>query len=287
MPVLARAWQMLLKGLEEVQTAPDPAQAAQMVLIRLAYVADLPVPADLVRTLTSGPQAAIPSPASAERIGVRGAATEAAQPPSAGPGVGAGPSVSRPLPDPSPIVGEGRAGAIAGEGLAPVSSAAVAPALVPVECSPTAQSDPMPQSFAETVALFEKRREAVIAAHLKANIHLVSFEPGRIEIRPTDAAPANLTNQLGQLLGEWTGTRWVVAISQAEGAPSLAEEEAARASVLRHEVASHPLVRAVLESFPGATISAVRERFGSADVENEAVPDEIGDDGASPEEDGS
>ena len=49
MPVLARAWQMLLKGIEEVQAAPVPAQAAAMVLIRLAYVADLPVPADLVR----------------------------------------------------------------------------------------------------------------------------------------------------------------------------------------------------------------------------------------------
>src|SRR5713226_8277198 len=54
MPVLARAWQMLLKGLEEVQAAPAPAQAAAMVLVRLAYVADLPVPADLVRALHEG-----------------------------------------------------------------------------------------------------------------------------------------------------------------------------------------------------------------------------------------
>ena len=54
MPVLARAWQMLLKGLEEVQAAPAPAQAASMVLVRLAYVADLPVPAELVRALSGG-----------------------------------------------------------------------------------------------------------------------------------------------------------------------------------------------------------------------------------------
>src|SRR5713226_1251499 len=62
MPVLARAWQMLLKGLEEVQTAPAPAQAAAMVLVRLAYVADLPVPANLARALTAGESAA-PAPA--------------------------------------------------------------------------------------------------------------------------------------------------------------------------------------------------------------------------------
>jgi len=56
MPVLTRAWQMLLKGIEEVQLAPAPAQAAEMVLIRLAYVADLPVPADLVRQLAAAPR---------------------------------------------------------------------------------------------------------------------------------------------------------------------------------------------------------------------------------------
>ena len=149
----------------------------------------------------------------------------------------------------------------------------------------------MPQSFAETVALFDKRREAVIAAHLKANVRLVSFEVGRIEMRPTEAAPGNLTNQLGQLLGEWTGIRWIVAISQAAGMPSLAEEEARRASALRHEVAAHPLVRAVLETFPGATIAAVRERFVAADAGIEAAPDDlgddIGDDAASAGEDGS
>src|ERR1700720_2923886 len=58
MPVLTRAWQMLLKGIEEVQLAPAPAQAAEMVLIRLAYVANLPAPADLVRALSAGQQPA-------------------------------------------------------------------------------------------------------------------------------------------------------------------------------------------------------------------------------------
>jgi DNA polymerase-3 subunit gamma/tau len=136
----------------------------------------------------------------------------------------------------------------------------------------------MPQSFAEIVALFDSRREAVIAAHLKANVRLVSFEPGRIEIRPTDAAPSNLTNQLGALLGEWTGSRWIVSVSQAEGAPTLAEDEARRASALRHEVAAHPLMRAVLETFPGATIAAVRERFVPAEAGIEAPVDDLGDD---------
>ncbi len=246
MPVLARAWQMLLKGLEEVQAAPAPAQAAAMVLVRLAYVADLPVPADLVRALRAGEPASQPT---VERnAGVSPAATALGGRDARGPSLATAPVLVASSPQPAP------------------------------NTPPTSELDPLPQSFAETVALFDKRREAVIAAHLKANVRLVGFEVGRIEMRPTEAAPGNLTNQLGRLLGEWTGIRWIIAVSQAAGMPSLAEEEARRASARRHEVAAHPLVRAVLETFPGATIAAVRERFVAADAGIEASPDDLGDD---------
>ncbi|UDQ89640.1 DNA polymerase III subunit gamma/tau, partial [Xanthobacter autotrophicus] len=55
MRVLARAWQMLSKGIGEVQQAPKPAQAAEMVLVRLAYAADLPTPDDALRRLKDQP----------------------------------------------------------------------------------------------------------------------------------------------------------------------------------------------------------------------------------------
>ena len=51
-PVLARAWQVLLKGLSEVQTAPQPFAALEMLIVRLSYAANLPSPADLVDRLT-------------------------------------------------------------------------------------------------------------------------------------------------------------------------------------------------------------------------------------------
>jgi DNA polymerase III subunit gamma/tau len=280
LPVLARAWQMLLKGLEEVQAAPSPAQAAAMVLVRLAYVADLPVPADLVRALSAG-EAVTPAAAPAAVLN-----RTAGVPPA---------SAASPATSGRDARGPSRATA------APALAVAVVPAMAAPQplpdAPPGAELAAMPQSFAEIVALFDARREAVIAAHLKANVRLVSFEPGRIEIRPTDAAPGNLTNQLGAFLGEWTGSRWIVAVSQAEGAPTLAEEEARRESVLRNEVAANPLVRAVLETFPGATIAAVRERFVAAEAGTEAPDgepaDDVGDaddvdeDGAGTGEDGS
>jgi DNA polymerase-3 subunit gamma/tau len=147
------------------------------------------------------------------------------------------------------------------------------------QTAPVVQFDAMPQNFAELIALFDKRREALIRSHLWSHVHLVAFEPGRIELRPREAAPRDLANRLGQLLGEWTGARWVIAVSQAEGAPTLAEAEAQQASAVRNEVAAHPLVRAVLDTFPGATIAAVRERFSAAE------PAATGSDEAAPAED--
>jgi DNA polymerase III subunit gamma/tau len=269
LPVLARVWQMLLKGLEEVQAAPLPIQAAEMVLVRLAYVADLPAPAELVRSLVTSPAPGGGTP------------MEAAEGPSANRAGGA----KAPAPV-EPVV------AVAPASTA-VGSLAAAAWVDPdrVTDPPTTNSveyDPMPQSFAEVVALFDKRREAVIRTHLREHVHLIAFEPGRIEFCPADGAPSNLANRVSQLLGEWTGERWLVARSEsAPGAPTVREQEERHESDLRSEVAKHPLVQAVLETFPGATIAAVRERFALAEAElDEPRPDsEAGDETIMEEED--
>jgi DNA polymerase-3 subunit gamma/tau len=286
MPVLARAWQMLLKGIEEVQTAPSAKQAAEMLLIRLAYVADLPAPAELVRSLANGGVPAgvspLPTPAPAPPVRVEAAVVTVVEPAMAEPvfvepfaaappaplashraeGGNAAPAMAAPLPEPLPV--------------APPA----APAGPPL--------DPIPQSFDETIALFEKHGEVITRSQLRSQVHLVAFEPLRIEFRPAEAAPRDLASRLMQRLSEWTGTRWVVSVSQAEGAPTLEEQEQARVREIESEVSRHPLVRAVLDAFPGATIAAVRERFAAAEpaAEDDAAGDEMPDDGtANSEED--
>jgi DNA polymerase III subunit gamma/tau len=262
MSVLARAWQMLLKGIEEVQTAPSPKQAAEMLLVRLAYVADLPAPAELVKSLAGG-----------EPI----AARTVAEPPAA----------PRPPVTMPPPVAESDGGMV---GFEPVSATPAAlprrdsgntapvmaaPEPVPLPVAPPAAPpqdpglDPMPQSFAEVLALFEKHGEVITRAQLRSQAHLVTFESPRIEFRPAENAPGDLANRLREKLNEWTGTRWVVAISQAAGAPTVEQQEAARDSEMKSAVAEHPLVRAVLDAFPGATIAAVRERFVAAEPASE------------------
>jgi DNA polymerase-3 subunit gamma/tau len=267
MPVLARAWQMLLKGLEEVQVAPSPIQAAEMVLVRLAYVADLPAPAELVRAVVASS-----TPSGGVENKALGEAEHRLIKPALGPGGSHGatadpgasvssPSASAATVPPAPEAPPSR----------PTAGSALRIASELADPQVAAERDPIPQSFAEVVALFDTRREALLRSHLWSHLHLVHFEPGRIEFRPAANAPRDLANRLGQLLSEWTGIRWLIAVSEAEGEPTLHEQEERRERDLRNELASHPLVKAVLETFPGATIAAVRERFATAEPEAEEL----------------
>jgi DNA polymerase III subunit gamma/tau len=216
-PALARAWQMLLKGLSEAQSAPSPIEAAEMVMVRLAHVADLPSPAELVRSLEGRAPAPAPAQAPAPAAPARA------------------PAMAAPAPR-----------AMAAE---PARALETVPAPAPRQ----------PQSFLEVVELFDEHREAVLRTHLWANVHLVHFEPGRIELRPEAAAPRELSNRLGQLLTQWTGQRWIVSVSAEPGQPTLREDEAQRTREMKSAAAQDPLVRAVLDAFPGARIEAVRE----------------------------
>jgi DNA polymerase-3 subunit gamma/tau len=218
-PVLARLWQMLLKGLGEVQAAPQPLAAAEMVLIRLMHAAHLPDPADLVRRLSEGNGASAPAP----RAGGDG---------------------GRSAPAPTPRLQTQQQ---------TVPQAAMAPRTAPQA------SLPQPQSFGDVVALFHARREGILAAHLQSDVHLVQFEVGRIDFRPGERAPSNLPNRVAACLAEWTGKRWLVSVSAHAGEPTLKEQAAALAQEQRAEAARHPLIQAVLAAFPGATIDEVRD----------------------------
>jgi DNA polymerase-3 subunit gamma/tau len=118
---------------------------------------------------------------------------------------------------------------------------------------------PQPQSFGDVVALFHARREAILAAHLQSDVHLVQFEVGRIDFRPSERAPTNLPNRVAACLAEWTGKRWLVSVSAQAGEKTLKEQAAELAQAQRAAAAQHPLIQAVLAAFPGATIDEVRD----------------------------
>jgi DNA polymerase-3 subunit gamma/tau len=220
-PVLARAWQMLLKGVGEVETAPDRRAAAEMVLVRLCHVSDLPSPAELVR-----------------RLSTAGGVSAAAVPGS--------PTGTRAVADPAPPV---RA----------MSRAVGAGVTAAVPLEETAPAGPVLNSFRDVAALVKEHREAMLHAHLLHSTHLVRFAPPVIELRTEPDAPRDLAPKLAALLSNATGARWTIALSTAAGEPTLAEQGNAADAVRREAAADHPLIRAIMAAFPGARIDSVHD----------------------------
>jgi len=249
---LGRIWQVLLKGIGEVRTAPSAIQAAEMVLIRLTHMAELPPPADLIRLLQGQ---GTPS---------GGAASAAAPPQPAGNGGNA--------PTPPP----GASAPPSGGG--PSAASQTAPKAVP-QPAPEAVATPgaVLRTFEEVVALFEERREGLIAAALRGQVHLVSFEPGHIAFRADPDAPPDLATQVSRSLSDWTGNQWLVSLSSEEGAPTLRSVREAAEEERRNAAIAHPLVQAALEAFPDARVEAVTEREIPVEVV-EAVLDDSEDD---------
>lgn len=241
---LARVWQMLLKGLGEVQSAPVPLQAAEMALIRLAYASDLPTPAELVERL-SGAAGAAPAPAPSG--GPRAAAT-------AGGNGGAPVELRGTAYEPAtPGAAPG------GEGGPRAALARSAPLPHQEEPAPQPGRIEAPESFAAAVALVRELGEGILANHLMDDVHLVRYEPGRIELRVTEAAPANLASRFGAALENACGGRWVITISQQQGDATLRQQAKATEDARRAAVMQHPLVQAIIETFPEAKLVARRD----------------------------
>ena len=209
MPVLGRAWQMLLRGAAEVEAASDRRAAAEMVLLRVCYAADLPTPAELVRQLTEPGAAPIPP-----------------RPPAGGGGGGGG---MRAVANGAPV-------AIA----VPVAAPAVAA--------------PNLASFRDVAQLVAAEREALLHGFLLHAVHLVRFAPPVIELRPEPDAPRDLAQRLAAVLLRTTGVRWSIVLSREPGEPTLAEQGRAAEAGRRDAAEVHPLVRAILDAFPGAQI---------------------------------
>jgi DNA polymerase-3 subunit gamma/tau len=162
---------------------------------------------------------------------------------------------------PAPRGGGGGGGGGAAARLA-TSQPASAIAPQPVQ----AEALPNPRSFTEVVALFESKREARLVNALMHYVHEVRCEPGVIEFRPVKTAPPDLASRLSDLLGKWTGKRWLASVSNAEGKPTLAQQKAANADTLRATAEANPLVQAILKTFPGAKLEAVRRKGEDASL---------------------
>ena len=244
MRVLSRMWQMLLKAMEEVAAAPNAMMAAEMAVIRLTHVADLPSPEELVSKLKDAPRPPTP-PAGGSGPG-GGAHAPARGPQAAAPGT---PGAAH-----APVMQSGGAAtALATEGAAALAHY---------------------PSFEHVVELIRANRDVKLLVEVESHLRLVAYQPGRIEVQPTEAAPADLTQRLGSRLQSWTGARWAITLVNEGGGDTIAEKRHAADTALRREAMAHPMVAAVFEHFPQASITAIRTMQDlQASAEAEALPE--------------
>ena len=241
MRVLARFWQMLLKSLEEVALAPNAMMAAEMAVIRLTHVADMPTPEELMRRIQDAPQPPT-SGGNAPRPAPSGNTTA----------MSSTPSPTHPGPrGPSPQL-------------------AVAP-------DPESNLARFAQ-FDDVVELIRHHRDVKLLVEVETTLRLARYSPGRIEIEPGPGAAPDLAQRLGSQLQLWTGNRWAISVVNQGGAATIAEVRDAADTSLKEQAAMHPLVMAVLAAFPKARITAIRTEAAKVETAlSEAlaeVPDE-------------
>jgi DNA polymerase-3 subunit gamma/tau len=255
MRVLARTWQMLLKGIGEVEAAGRPVDAAEMVLVRIAYAADLPTPDEAIRALGDS---------------ARGNGASPTLPSSAG-GGGMGGGAPAPRPELRAEASRGSRGPLAS------AAPAAAPAAMPLD-EPIAQvsAEPMRavKSFEDLIALAAEKRDLVMKSALERDVRLVAFEDGKLELALEGGARKTLIGDLSKKLADWTGRRWMVVVSTAAGQPSVRSQTETRKAELKDNVRGDPLVQAVLARFPGAEIVDVRPPAGAAAINAEDLPEE-------------
>ena len=243
MRVLSRMWQMLLKSLEEVAMAPNAMMAAEMAVIRLTHVADLPSPEELVKKLQDAKPPAGGSPSGgrpAPTGGTTNAMSTTHAPTHSGP---AGHSAS----------GAQTAVALANNALAHYAR------------------------FEDIVELIRSHRDVKLLVEVETGLRLVNYQPGRIEVNPTADAPADLVGRLGSRLQAWTGNRWAITVVNEGGAPTIAEVRDAAENKLRSAAENHPLVQAVIAAFPKAKITEIRTEADKAQHALEDALPEVDD----------
>jgi len=244
--ILSRVWQVLLAGTDEVARAGNARAAAEMVLIRLAHLADMPSPEELIKHYDAAPKA---SAAPASNSG--GAASGGA---SAG--------------------GSHASGPVASHGS---TAASTAPAVMA-----QTQNAPVLQNFQAVVDMVAEKRDIGLKHALENGVHLVAFEAaaftpqggaraGRIELRLAEGQD-NVAQELTRKLRDWTGQSWVVSLSKEQGAATIGAVKQSAADRREEAALEDPFIKTALAAFPKAEIVSISDFDTGLSADNGEVP---------------
>ena len=245
MRILTRTWQLLLKALEEISSAPNPMMAAEMAVIRITHVSDLPSPEELVKKLTS---------THSESEGVKKGNSDG--------------SVSNTTSSNFKPTQQTETRPIKNEGNTALAL-------------DTETLDLQYPTFESVLEIIRKFRDMKLLIDVENSVRLSSYVPGRIEFTPTENAPKDLAQRLGQLLQNWTGFRWAITVVGNCSGETIQEQRNAKDATLKREAKLHPFVKTVFDNFPKASIVEIKsqaeivaeaEKTGLPEIEGEWDP---------------
>lgn len=243
--VLGRAWQILLKGLSEVQTSERALAAADMVLVRLTHSIELPSHEELVKQVENGQNAGSGAPAG-------GAPTMLSS--------GSDATATKHMPSNAPVQFTPKATIETQHSSSQPPQLANENLAIKTDAKQNETQKPQRQvnSFDELIFLTEDKRDLKAKSFLKRHFKLVECRHGYLEYQQAGNPPREMLQYLGKKLEEWTGTRWTLVVSQKEGMPTLDEIERAEMQDKLDNARSHPAVDAIMKTFDGARIVDVR-----------------------------
>lgn len=218
--VLTRLWQILLVSLDEVRLAPNSMMAAEMAIIRLTYVSDLPSPEELINKIRNTPP-------------------------------------TKPRPPSKDSFEKKHENNIRSSELVSMksnktnySNQAVAQDLEKMPNYIT--------SFDQVIELIKSNRDLKLLVDVEKCLKLVKFSPGLIEFVPTKNAPKDLAQNLSRKLTIWSNNRWTVSIVNEGGDKTIAEQAAEKVNELELLAKDHRMFRATMSSFPNAKIVNIK-----------------------------
>ena len=238
MRILTRTWQLLLKALEEISSAPNPMMAAEMAVIRITHVSDLPSPEELVKKLTG---------THSESEGVKKG--------------NSGGSVSNTTSSNFKPTQQTETRPIKNEGNTALAL-------------DTETLDLQYPTFESVLEIIRKFRDMKLLIDVENSVRLSSYVPGRIEFTPTENAPKDLAQRLGQLLQNWTGFRWAITVVGNCSGETIQEQRNAKDATLKREAKLHPFVKTVFDNFPKASIVEIKSQAEIvAEAEETGLPE--------------
>ena len=236
-PRLARCWQILLKGHIEIKAAPRPEASAQMLIIRLTYTSPMPTPSEILSKLPN------PSSQTPDNLKMNEPDAENKQPNN--------PKTEKDIKSIS--LDQDTTEQQKSENVNAVSKLPT----IETKMLSNVRSHAHNSSFKDLrdIALYcEQQGALILASNIRSHVELIHLEAPHLDVHLVNDPPKDLPGKITQFLNSNTTEKWIVAVSDSKGSPTIQEtDETARRE--RLSVASeHPVAKQVLETFHGSKV---------------------------------